>query len=171
MKYQKYYAAIEAVLFASGEPISLDRLAAAVGLELQLLREIMIEFAKRYESEEHGIQVIVLDDCYQFCTKTALATQIKNALEMKRTVPLSQAALEVLAVIAYNQPVTKGFIEQVRGVDSSSIVNSLNEKGLIEEAGRLEVPGRPVSYRTTAHFLRSFGMESLKELPPLPEET
>jgi segregation and condensation protein B len=101
------------------------------------------------------------------CSREEYAPQIRQVLETKRNVPLSNAAMEVLTIIAYNQPVSKGFVENVRGVDSSSVVNNLTEKGLIEEAGRLDVPGKPIVYRTTPVFLRSFGLASLAELPPL----
>jgi len=106
-----------------------------------------------------------LDSAYQLCTKPIYAGEIRRALELRRNTPLTPAALEVLAIIAYNQPVTRGFVEQVRGVDSSSVVTSLVEKGLVEEAGRLELPGRPISFRTTPAFLRCFGLDSLADLP------
>lgn len=104
-------------------------------------------------------------------TRAEYAQVIQKALEVKNNTPLSQAALEVLAIIAYNQPVTKSFIEQVRGVDSGSVVNSLVAKGLVEEQGRLEIPGRPISYGTTEHFLRCFGMKNIEALPKLPQQT
>ena len=103
------------------------------------------------------------------CTRTEFSEEVRRVLEMKRNVPLSQAAFEVLAVVAYNQPVTKSFIEQVRGVDCSGVITSLCAKELIEEKGRLDLPGRPMQYQTTTLFLRSFGIESLTELPPLPQ--
>lgn len=101
------------------------------------------------------------------CTRSEFAPQIRAALETKRSAPLSNAAMETLTIIAYNQPVSKGFVENVRGIDSSSVINNLIEKGLIEEAGRLDIPGKPLVYRTTAVFLRSFGLSSVSELPPL----
>ena len=114
-----------------------------------------------------------LENSWQLCTLTGYDTVIRTALELRSNTPLSNAAMEVLAVVAYNQPVTRGFIEQVRGVDSSSVVASLEEKGLIEEAGRMELPGRPIAFRTTAAFLRCFGLSDLSELPDLqpPEDT
>ena len=102
-------------------------------------------------------------------TREEYAAVIREALEVKNNTPLSQAALEVLAIIAYNQPVTKSFVEQIRGVDSSSVVNSLVAKGLVQEMGRLEIPGRPISYGTTEHFLRCFGMQSIETLPKIPQ--
>ena len=108
-----------------------------------------------------------LEDCYQLCTRAEFAPVIRNALRIDRNRPLSQSAMEVLAVIAYNQPVSKSFVEKVRGVNSSYIINSLVEKGLIEEAGRLDTPNKPTAYRTTSAFLRCFGLDSLSDLPPV----
>lgn len=169
MEQENYCGAIEAVLFASGEPLAAQKLAQVLGISVQALEQQMEKLAKSYKGSGRGIELVCLDGSYQLCTKKKYEKPIREALELRRSTPLSQAAMEVLAVIAYNEPVTKGFIEQVRGVDSASIVNSLHEKGLIEEAGRLEVPGRPIAYRTTEAFLRSFQMESLEDLPPLPD--
>ena len=117
--------------------------------------------------EDTPFILLELDQCYQMATRAEYAQVIRQALEVKNNTPLSQAALEVLAVIAYNQPVSRAFIEQVRGVDSSSSVSGLLQKGLIEEAGRLDLPGHPVSFRTTDVFLRCFGLSSLADLPPV----
>lgn len=163
-------AAIEAVLFASGEPVSVKRLSEAVEVEEETVYKICKTLQDRLNEEENGVCLMEMNDCFQMCSKPEFADIIKKALEIKKNVPLSQAAMEVLAVIAYNQPVTKGFIEQVRGVDSSQTVNNLVEKGLVEEAGRLDVPGRPISYRTSLNFLRCFGLSGLDKLPPLPDE-
>ncbi|MFR9194499.1 MAG: SMC-Scp complex subunit ScpB [Ruminococcus sp.] len=119
-----------------------------------------------YESKECARQQ--LGDSWQMCTHTAYAAVIERAMETKKAAPLSAAAMEVLTIVAYNQPVSKGFVEHVRGVDSSSVVNTLVEKELLMEAGRLDVPGKPIAYATTPHFLRCFGLQSLEELPPLP---
>ena len=108
------------------------------------------------------------DSSYQMCTREEFGEQVRAALETKRSAPLSNAAMEALTIIAYNQPVSKGFVENVRGIDSSSVINNLVEKGLVEEAGRLDVPGKPIVYRTTSVFLRSFGLSSVADLPPLP---
>lgn len=169
MKVNKYYPAIEATLFASGDPVPASRLAEALELDQSSLVSMMKDFSALYDSEEHGIKVVQLNDCYELCTKSEYEKTVKLLLELRRSTPLSQAAFEVLAIIAYNEPVTKSFIEQVRSVDSSSIVNTLCDKGLIEEAGRLEVPGRPIAYKTSEVFLRSFSMNSLSDLPPIPE--
>lgn len=162
--------AIEAILFASGEPVEVSRIAQAIELEHDICYRLIKSIQEKYQDEGSGFELIELDDGFQFCTKVQFADQIKRALEIKRNVPLSQAAMEILAIIAYNQPITKSFVEQVRGVDSSQTINSLAEKGLVEEAGRLDVPGRPIAYQTSQGFLRSFGLKSLAELPPLPND-
>ncbi|MCQ2417132.1 MAG: SMC-Scp complex subunit ScpB [Oscillospiraceae bacterium] len=166
-------AALEAVLFAAGEPVEEERLAQALGdgehpLEIQQVRDIAGRLMLALDDSASGIRLVNLGTSYQLVTRTEYADMIKAALEIKRNTPLSNAAMETLTIIAYNQPVTKGFVERVRGVDSGSVVNTLVERGLLEEAGRIEVPGRPVTYRTTAHFLRAFGLQSLEDLPPLP---
>lgn len=167
MDLKQYKAALEAVLFAVAEPISAEKLAEVLGIEPQVVERLCIHLRDDYAEEEHGIQLLCLDGRWQFATKNEFAPQVRAALDNRRNVPLSPAALEVLAVIAYNQPVTRSFIEQVRGVDSSGVVQSLAQKGLIEESGRLDLPGRPIAFRTTDVFLRSFGLSSLAELPPL----
>ena len=155
---------ILAILFASGEPIEAERIALAIGVDVDTTLRLLEGLSDRLE-EGTPFLVLCLDGRYQLTTQMKYAPAIRAALEIKRNIPLSQAAMEVLAIIAYNQPVTRAFIEQVRGVDSSGVVNSLVEKGLVEEAGRLELPGRPISYGTTSNFLRCFGLSSLKELP------
>lgn len=170
MELNKAKGAIEAILFASGEPVDAQRIALAIDIEHDIVYRLIKSIKEKYDSEDSGFEIIEIDDGFQFCTKSDYADYIKRALEIKRNVPLSQAAMEILAIIAYNQPITKSFVEQVRGVDSSQTINSLAEKGLVEEAGRLDVPGRPISYRTSQGFLRSFGLKSLAELPPLPNE-
>lgn len=165
-----YYGMVEAILFASGEPVPMERLMKVTELDELTLFSVITGLKERYQKASHGIQLLDLNGSYQLCTKLEWEAQIKQALEMKRNTPLSQAAMETLAIIAYNEPVTKSFIEQVRGVDSSGTVNNLAEKGLIEEAGRMDLPGRPIAYRTSANFLRSFQLSSLADLPPIPEE-
>ena len=170
MNIKQTEAAIEAILFASGEPISVKRLADTVEVEEETVYKICKTLQDRKKTEESGICIVELNDSFQMCTNPDFADYIKKALEIKKNIPLSQAAMEVLAIIAYNQPVTKSFVEQVRGVESSQIVNNLVEKGLVEEAGRLDVPGRPISYKTSINFLRCFGLSGLDKLPPLPDE-
>ncbi len=167
MEIKEKLGAIEAVLFASGEPVELYRIAEAVAVDVGTLPSLIRLLNERYEDYGSGITIKKLDISYQMCSREEYAPQIREVLETKKNVPLSNAAMEVLTIIAYNQPISKGFVENVRGIDSSSIVNNLVEKGLVEEAGRLEVPGKPIVYRTTSVFLRSFGLASLAELPPL----
>ena len=168
MKLEYDTAALEAVLFAAGEPMEAERLAEALGTEPDAVRKAADVLSAHLDETGSAMQLLSLGDSFQLTTRAEFAEQIRAALEVKRNTPLSNAAMEALTIIAYNQPVTKGFVERVRGVDSGSVVNTLVERGLLEEAGRIEVPGRPVTYRTTAHFLRTFGLQSLADLPPLP---
>ena len=163
-----YQAAIEAILFVSGIPLEVERLAAGLGIDTAAAREQLLLYSQKLEEEDRGLRLLFLDDMVQLSAKPQFEPQIITVTELKHASPLSGAAMEVLAIIAYNQPVTKGFIEQVRGVESGNVVNNLVEKGLIEEHERLMVPGRPLTYRTTANFLRAFGLSSLADLPPLP---
>lgn len=170
MKLNESIAIIEAVLFAHGDPISPEKLSEASGIDLETTVKLIDQLERRYNVQESGLQIIRLNDGFQITTRPEYSSYIKSALETRRQQPLSQAAMETLSIIAYNQPVTKSFVEQVRGIDSSSVVNTLVERDLLEEAGRLDLPGRPVAYRTTDTFLRCFGISSLKELPPLPNQ-
>jgi len=160
----------EAIIFAGGEPVEGERLAEILGVDEKTVRSLVERIRDRYLSQQSPFDVAFLSGAYQMYTLPEYENDIRASMTLRKAAPLSNAALEVLAVVAYNQPVTKSFIEQVRGVDCSYIVRSLAEKGLIEEAGRLNIPGKPISYRTTAVFLRSFGMESLEQLPSLPAE-
>ena len=160
---------LEAVLFAMGEPIEIERLCVALELDEIAVSDALAKLQEKYEDEACGICLLKLDNKYQICTKQKYADSIRSVIEVKKNAPLSQAAFEVLAIIAYNQPVTKAFIEQIRGVDCSGVISSLCQKSLIEERGRLDLPGRPLIYGTTAEFLRCFCISSLDELPPLPE--
>ncbi len=159
---------VEALLFASGEPLLTDRICEILECDREETLKAINELAAEYKKRESSIQIIKLNDSWQMTTLPAFAPQIRKMLEIQRNTPLSQAAFEVLAVVAYNQPVTKSFVEQVRGVDCSGVMSSLVEKGLIEERGRLELPGRPLIYGTTDRFLRCFSIESLECLPELP---
>lgn len=163
-------AIIEAILFAYADPITIDRLSEASGIDTDTAAKIISQLERRYSVIGSGLRIIRLGNAFQLSTQEELSSYVKAALDTHKQTPLSQAALECLAVIAYNQPVTKGFVEQIRGIDSSGVVNTLVEKGLIEEAGRLELPGRPIAYRTTDTFLRCFGLNSLENLPPLPTQ-
>ena len=161
-------AALEAILFASGEPISLLQMAQGCEAEENVVLTALMQLAAEYEARSGGICIRRLGESWQMCTKKAYASVIQHTMETKKMTPLSAAAMEVLTIVAYNQPVSKSFVEHVRGVDSSSVVNTLVEKELLMENGRLEVPGHPIAYITTPHFLRCFGLTSLDELPPLP---
>jgi len=168
MEINEVKAAVEAIVFAAGEPIPIARIAEALDVEKSMVRRAADLLSPEYE--ERGISLLWLDDCLQFATKPAYEPFIRTVLEQKRNQPLSQAAMEVLAIAAYHQPVTTGYIEQVRGVECGSVVNTLVEKGLLEEAGRMDLPGRPILYTTTKNFLRCFSLSSLEELPQvLPE--
>ena len=159
---------LEAILFASGHPVTFKKLAEVMGMSAGEIKEIANEYAKEYgRFAPRGIQLLVLDSACQLTTKEEFAPYIRSALGVKEGGNLSKSSLETLAVIAYNQPVTKTYIDQVRGADSSYAVSSLLEKGIIECQGRLDVPGKPRLYGTTPNFLRSFGLSSLEELPPL----
>lgn len=160
---------IEAILFAGGEAVALDRIAQVLGVRTYVIEEAVAALQEKYNTPLGGIRLLVLENSAQFCTNPAYIGPVREALELKRNVPLSQAAMEVLAVVAYNQPVTKAFVEQVRGVDCSGVIGSLVQKGLLEERGRMELPGRPLLYGTTDTFLRCFQLSSLSELPPLPK--
>lgn len=164
-------SALEAVLFASGEPVKVDRLAEALGLDRRTINSLVELLIDKFDSEESGICIMRLDDAYQMCSKPQYGEYIRKAMDIRRNVPLSPAAMEVLAIVAYNQPVTKAFIDQIRGVDSGGVLASLNTKALIEEKGRLELPGRPLLYGTTANFLRCFGIESIDDLPTVQNGT
>lgn len=164
---QSIESAIEAILFAAGYPVKYQKLAEVLGLDLKNTRKIVEHMSSDYNGEKsrRGIQLLLFPDSCQLCTKEAYAPYIREALGIKRGGNLSASSMEVLAVVAYNQPVTRSFIDQVRGVDSSYAVNSLLDKGLIEAAGRLDAPGRPMLYVTTDKFLRVFGLNALDELP------
>ena len=168
-KEKEYKAAVEAILFAHGDAIGADKIAEALEISKDQTVAILEQLQKEYEKTDRGLCILPLGDKWQMATKTAVQEPVKRVLDNRRNTPLSQAALEVLAIIAYNQPVSRGFVEQVRGVDSSSTIAKLMEKGLVEEAGRLDLPGRPISLCTTEVFLRTFGLATLEQLPPLHE--
>lgn len=170
MTVNEMISAFEAVLFASGEPVEKERFCEIFEIDAETVGQIMDLLADRLASSGSAIKLVRLENQYQLCTKKEYAEYIRTALDLRRKAPLSQAALEVLAVIAYNQPVTRAYVEQVRGVDCSGVVSTLVEKDLLEEKGRLELPGRPLLYGTTANFLRCFGLSSLDDLPVVPTD-
>ena len=159
--------AIEAILFAAGYPMAYEKLSEVLGLSVRDVKLLCEQLADRYNKEDspHGIMLAMFPDTCQLCTKEKFLPYIREALGIKRGGNLSASSLEVLAVVAYNQPVTRSFVDQVRGVDSSYAVSSLIDKGLIEACGRLDAPGRPMLYATSDKFLRVFGFNSLDDLP------
>ena len=158
--------AMEAILFAAGHPVSYGKLAAVIGLSERDVRSLTARMAEGYG--HRGIQLLLFPDSCQLCTREQFAPLIREALDIRRGGNLSASSMEVLAVVAYNQPVTRAFIDTVRGVDSSYTVGLLLDRHLIEECGRLQVPGRPRLYRTTKAFLRAFHLNSLDDLPEIP---
>ena len=169
MDIKEYKGAIEAILFANGEPVSLSRIAEALELDMETALRLTEDLVNEYALREGGLRILRLENSYQMCSAKEYAQPVRRALDLRRNTPLSQAAMEVLAIVAYNQPVTRAFIDQVRGVDCGAVVQGLMAKSLIEERGRLELPGRPLLYGTTNDFLRCFGLSSITELPPLPQ--
>lgn len=157
---------LEAVLFASGDAVPKKRLCAALSVTEDELEVLCTELSEMYDSEERGICLVQMGDKLQLCSRPEYAPVVRNVMETRKSQPLSASALEVLSIVAYEQPVTKVRIELIRGVDSTYTVSSLCEKGFIEDAGRLDVPGRPMTYKTTDLFLRTFGLKNLDELPP-----
>ena len=162
-------AALEAILFAAGESVPIARLSLVLDTDEEELRRVAGDLAERYEREGRGIRILRLDDRLQMCSDPDYAPFVIKTLEQRRPPMLSQSALETLAIVAYFQPVTRAYIDRVRGVDSSYTVGALAERGLIEICGRLEAPGRPALFRTTDVFLRTMGISELSQLPPLPD--
>jgi segregation and condensation protein B len=158
-------ACIEAVVFAAGYPVPYQKLADVTGLGVREVKKLCQRIAKGYEDDVHGFMLLCFQDTCQFCTKEQYGTYIREALGIRRGGNLSNSSMEVLAIVAYNQPVTRAFIDAIRGVDSNYAVNSLIDKELIAPSGRLDAPGRPVLYSTTDKFLRVFGFQSLSDLP------
>ena len=161
----------EAVLFAAGEPVETERLCFATETDPDEVRAALRELMDRYAFERRGIRILRLEDSWQMCSQNDLAPWVTKALETRKPPKLSASQLETLTIIAYYQPATKAFVEKIRGVDSSYSVSALLNKKLIEESGRLEAPGRPILYRTTPDFLRTFGLESLEDLPEMEKVT
>ena len=161
-------AAVEGILFASGEPVSIERICMATELDRPTAEQVLRRLGDYYAYERRGIRLVQMDESYQLCSSPDYADTIRRAFEIRKSAKLSQPALEVLTIIAYYQPTTRAYVDQVRGVDSSYTMSLLLERGMIEECGRLQVPGRPHLYRTTKKFLRDFHLSSLEELPELP---
>lgn len=165
MEFREALNVLEAVLFASGEPVPAKKLCEIMEIDEDFLNDVAAELKGFYDYNMRGIKLIKLEKSYQLCSRGEYSKYVRGVLETRRPNPLSPSALEVLAIIAYKQPVTRAYIEQIRGVDSTYTISSLLEKELIEQCGRLDVPGRPTLYRTTRAFLRAFGISDLKELP------
>lgn len=164
-------SAIEAILFAAGDSVPIARLSLILEVYEGEIENAAAALAEKYISEGRGIRILRLDDKLQMCSATEYASYISKALEQRKPPMLSQSALETLAVVAYFQPVTRAYIDQVRGVDSSYTVGVLTQRGLIEPCGKLDVPGRPAVFRTTDVFLRTMGISELSQLPELPDMT
>lgn len=160
-------AAIEAILYAAGHSVSYSKLSEVLGVPARELKQLLSHMSEKYNGEgsKRGISLMMFDDGCQFCTKESFAPYIREALGIRRGGNLSASSMEVLAIVAYNQPVTRSYVDTVRGVDSAYAMNSLIDKELIEAVGRLDAPGRPMLYGTTHNFLRVFGINSISELP------
>ena len=169
LELEEIAAALEAILFASGDPVPADRIAHVLGLERADVVSAAESLEARYGAQRSGIRLLRLDQSLQLCSAPEYAELVTRALEQRRPPKLSAAALEVLSIVAYFQPVTRAYVDQIRGVDSSYTVGALLERGLIEPCGKLEVPGRPTLYRTGEAFLRTMDIRSLDELPTLPD--
>lgn len=167
MKEKNEKAAIEAILFAMGDAVSLEKLAQAVELDCLAAKELVQELMAEYENENRGIQIIELDGAYQMCTKSQMYEYLIKAAKQPKKPVLTDILLETLAIIAYKQPVTRAEVEKIRGVSCGHVINKLVEYHLVKELGRLNAPGRPLLFGTTEEFLRSFGVSSLEELPML----
>lgn len=167
MEQNDYQRALMAVLFAAGEPVEAKRLAQSLEIDEDALHNEAQSLMDQLSYHRSGIRILRLEDTYQMCSSGEMAPYVTKTLETRKPPKLSASQLEALTIIAYYQPATKAYVEQLRGVDSSYSVNALLTKKLIEECGRLNVPGRPILYRTTPDFLRTFGLSSLDELPQI----
>ena len=168
LEMKEVEAAIEGILFASGEPVAVDRICMAMDMDRPTVELVLQRLQDYYSYERRGIRLLKMEDSYQLCSAPEYGDQIRKAFEIRKPAKLSQPALEVLTIIAYYQPTTRAYVDQIRGVDSSYTVGLLLDRHLIEECGRLQVPGRPRLYRTTQSFLRAFHLNSLEDLPQMP---
>lgn len=169
MDRKEMESAVEGILFASGEPVRVDRICVALGIDRPTAEQILQKLMDYYAYERRGIRLLKIEDSWQLCSAPDYADVIRRAFEIRKPAKLSQPALEVLTIVAYYQPTTRAYVDQIRGVDSSYTMGLLLERGMIEECGRLQVPGRPRQYRTTKQFLRAFHLTSLEELPEMPD--
>lgn len=162
--------AVEAILFAMGESVSLSKISSAIGKDETEAKRLLEELKKQYQKKERGIQLIELEDSYQLCTKPGLYDYLIQVAKQPKKHVLTDVLLETLAIVAYKQPVTKIEIEKIRGVKSDHAVNKLVEYDLVCEVGRLDAPGKPLLFGTTEEFLRRFGVQSVEELPSIAPE-
>ena len=169
MEMKEIESAIEGILFASGEPLPVDRICVALEIDRPTVEQVLQKLMDYYAYERRGIRLLRIEDSWQLCSAPDYADVIRKAFEIRKPAKLSQPALEVLTIIAYYQPTTRAYVDQIRGVDSSYTMGLLQERKLIEECGRLQVPGRPRLYRTTKQFLRAFHLTSLDDLPEVPD--
>ena len=169
MDRKEIESAVEAILFASGEPVRMDRICTALGIDRPAAEQVLQKLMDYYAYERRGIRLLKIEDSWQLCSAQDYADVIRRAFEIRKPAKLSQPALEVLTIVAYYQPTTRAYVDQIRGVDSSYTMGLLLERGMIEECGRLQVPGRPRQYRTTKQFLRAFHLTSLEDLPVMPD--
>ena len=167
LEMREVEAAIEGILFASGEPVSVERICVAMNMDRATVELVLQKLADYYAYERRGLRLLKMEDSYQLCSAPEYGELIRKAFEVRRPAKLSQPALEVLTIIAYYQPTTRAYVDQIRGVDSSYTIGLLLDRHLIEECGRLQVPGRPRLYRTTQAFLRAFHLNSLDDLPEM----
>lgn len=170
MEIEKLQGVIEAILFTMGESVELGRIASAINNDEETTRKLLHHMIDTYQKEDRGIQIIELDDAYQMCTKKEMYEYLIRIAKQPKRCVLSDIQLEVLSIVAYRQPVTRLEIEKIRGVKSDYAVNKLVEYGLIEECGRLDIPGHPIVFGTTEEFLRRFSIQSLDDLPNLAPE-
>ena len=168
LEMKEVEAAIEGILFAAGEPVAVDRICMAMDMDRPTVELVLQKLADYYAYERRGMRLLKMEDSYQLCSAPEYGDMIRRAFEVRKPAKLSQPALEVLTIIAYYQPTTRAYVDQIRGVDSSYTVGLLLDRHLIEECGRLQVPGRPRLYRTTQAFLRAFHLQSLDDLPEMP---
>lgn len=169
MEMKEIESAIEAILFASGEPVHVDRICMALELDRPRAEQVLEGLMDHYAYERRGVRLLRMEESWQLCSAPEHGEAVRKAFEIRKPAKLSQPALEVLTVIAYYQPTTRAYVDQIRGVDSSYTIGLLQERKLIEECGRLQVPGRPHLYRTTKQFLRAFHLSSLEDLPEIPD--
>ena len=169
MEMKEIESAVEGILFASGEPVQTDRICVALEMDRPTVEQVLQKLMDYYAYERRGIRLLRMEDTWQLCSAPDYADVIRKAFEIRKPAKLSQPALEVLTIIAYYQPTTRAYVDQIRGVDSAYTIGLLLDRKLIEECGRLQVPGRPRLYRTTKQFLRAFHLTSLDDLPELPD--